>query len=307
MPRDGKKPYSRRLNICAEDLCDPYEDAGASGASAEADAPRSRSHAVRLMDELDGEAAPRKSHATIPRVETPAQRSAPAAHPPSTATAQAPDADACAVLSVKPAREGDVVAVVLLEPGVEQGVPAERLRLYLLPEQYADLRPREGSIPRTEADALLEAGRLCGAIRQGMRLLQYGDHSARRLAYKLTVRGTDRETAEAAVAYLVGKGYIHENDTARLRAEQGARKLWGPRRIREDLRANGFTSDAVDEAMEAVADADFEENCAQLIRKKYRSVPADRAERQKMIAALLRWGYGMDVIHAACRLIERQK
>ncbi len=292
MPRNGKKPYRSARYGCAEDLCDPYESS--QGASAEADAPKARSRAVRLMDELGGDA----SLPTVPKGREP-RLSVPSAEQTAYASPAAPT-----VLSVKPSGEGDVVAVVLILPS-DADVPG-KVRLYLLVEQYADLRPREGSISPEDAEALLEAGRLCAAVKRGMRLLQYGDQSARRLAYKLTAKGIDRETADAAAAYLAQKGYIHEDDTARLRAEQGVRKLWGPRRIREDLRANGFAPAAVAEAMESISEVDFEENCASVIRKKYHGVPEDRTERQKLFAALARLGYDADVIREAMRRVERE-
>ena len=55
--------------------------------------------------------------------------------------------------------------------------------------------------------------------------------------------------ASAAAEYLTRKGYIHEDDTARVRVRQNLKKGWGPRRIREDLRAKGFGTDALEEAM----------------------------------------------------------
>ncbi len=228
---------------------------------------------------------------------------------------------AYAVLSVKPSGEGETIAVVLSVPAGTDATAAslpeespetivgekERLRLYLLIEQYAELKPREGSIPRACAEELLVAGRLCDAVKRGVRLLQYGDRSARQLAYRLTTKGITREDAARAVAYLVEKGYIREDDTARLRAEQNVRKLRGPRRIREDLRANGFSDDAVAEAMASLENVDFEESCVALIRKKYRTVPDDRAERQRMIASLTRMGYDYELVRAAMRRIEREE
>ena len=207
----------------------------------------------------------------------------------------APASDSgCAILEIRPSGEGETVTVTLSEGG-------EQVSVHLLVEQYADLRPREGSISEGEAEAILEAGRLCDAIRQGMRCLQYGDLSARRLTYKLSAKGVSREIAARAADYLAEKGYIREESAAVSRAAQSARKLWGPRRIREDLRANGFSPDAVEEAMDSLAEVDFEENCAAVIRKKYRTLPDDRAARQKMTAALMRLGYDADLIRAAAR------
>ncbi|MBO5511552.1 MAG: RecX family transcriptional regulator [Clostridia bacterium] len=214
--------------------------------------------------------------------------------------------DTCAVLSVTPAGEGETVTVVLALPDPE-GKQARRVRFHLLVEQYAELKVQTGTVTPAYVDALLDAGRLCGAIRRGMALLQYGDQSARRLAYKLTAKGIDRETATRATAYLAEKGYIREDDTATLRAEQGIRKGWGERRIREDLIAHGFTREAVEEAMESLADTDWEETCAEAIRKKYGEIPEDRGERQKLMAAMMRLGYDADTVREAMRRILRKQ
>ena len=224
------------------------------------------------------------------------------------------------ILSVTPEGEGETVAVVLCLPPDEGGGASKprRVRLHLLVEQYAELRGAglaevfgqlPGEITPEQADALLEAGELCAAIRRGLGLLQYGDRSAKRLASGLTARGVSREMAASAAEYLTRKGYIHEDDTARVRVRQNLKKGWGPRRIREDLRAKGFGADALEEAMESLTEVDFAENCADVIRKKYGERPADlpseRGERQKMTAALMRLGYDPDHIREALRIIER--
>ena len=213
--------------------------------------------------------------------------------------------DTCAVLSVTPAWEGETVTVVLAlpDPG---GKRAQRVSFHLLVEQYAELGVKAGEITPEEADTLLDAGKLCGAIRRGISLLGYGDQSARRLAYKLTAKGIDRDTAARATVYLTEKGYIREDDTAALRARGGVSKGWGERRIREDLMAHGFTREAVEEAMEDLADTDWVENCAAAIRKKYGEIPEDKGERQKLIAAMMRLGYDTDTVREAMREILRK-
>ncbi len=175
------------------------------------------------------------------------------------------------------------------------------LRLYLLTEQYAELGVRVGEIKPAIAEKLLENGRFAAAVLRGLRLLQYGDQSARHLAFKLSSKGYDREVAAAAAAYLAEKGYIREDDTACRRAEADLRKGWGPRRIREDLRANGFSPEAVEAALEALADVDFEAACYELVCRKYAPLPADRASREKIAAALIRLGYDTSDVRAALR------
>ncbi len=200
---------------------------------------------------------------------------------------------------------GETVAVVITMPDPADG-KIKKLSLHLLVEQYAELGVQTGEIISEKAEAILDAGRLCGAIRRGMAMLGYGDQSARRLAYKLTAKGVDRDTTNRAVAYLTERGYIREESTAALRARQGVSKGWGERRIREDLCAHGFTREAVEEAMEELSDTDWVENCASAIRKKYGEIPEDKGERQKLIAAMMRLGYDADTVKEAVRDILRE-
>ena len=209
------------------------------------------------------------------------------------------------VLSVTPSGEGETVAVVMALPNPAGGKP-RRVSFHLLVEQYAELGVQTGEITPEAADTVLDAGRLCGAIRRGMAMLGHSDHSARRLAYKLTAKGVDKEIATRAVAYLTQRGYIREESTATLRARQGLGKGWGERRIREDLFALGFTREAVEEAMAELSHVDWEENCAAVIRKKYRDIPGERKELQKLVAALMRLGYDGDTVKAALRQIMRE-
>jgi SOS response regulatory protein OraA/RecX len=197
------------------------------------------------------------------------------------------------------------VTVVLALPDPE-GKKAQRVSFHLLVEQYAELGVKTGGITPAYAEALLDAGKLCGAIRRGISMLGYGDQSARRLAYKLTAKGVDRDTATRAVAYLTERGYIREESTATLRARGGVSKGWGERRIREDLMAHGFTREAVEEAMESLSDTDWVENCAVAIRKKYGEIPEDKGARQKLIAAMMRLGYDADTVKEAVRDILRK-
>ncbi len=307
----GRKKSLRGQYACAEDLCDPHTDAiGEDGEAANAHKPRR--HAVRLMDELGEVDAPAKARpvcasppSAMPQksVSRPALKQMRDVYESSVSDA-VDVSEGYTVLSVHPEGNGETVAVVLSTP-IDAG--RERLKLHLLLEQYTDLRVHPGAISPESAENLLSAARICAAVMRGIHLLSYGDQSARRLTYKLTVKGVDRVSAEAAAAYLTERGYIHEDSTARRRVEQGLRKGWGPRRIREDLRANGFTPEAVDDAMEALTDVNFEDRCAEIIQKKYREVPDDRVARQKMTASLLRLGYDGDVIRAAMQRQTRER
>ena len=280
------------------DMMEPSSKGKGTGQSA-AEAPPRRQKAA---------SEPSASETTVPKQNAPRQPAPKQPAPKQPAPDLPPDfpPDTCAVLSVSPAGEGETVTVVLALPDPE-GKKAQRVSFCLLVEQYAELEVKAGPVTSEKAEELLDAGRLCGAIRRGIALLGYGDQSARRLAYKLTAKGVDRDTAARATAYLTEKGYIREDDTATLRAEQDLRKGWGERRIREDLIAHGFTREAVEEAMEELSNTDWVENCAAAIRKKYGEIPEDKGERQKMLAAMMRLGYDADTVKAAARNILREK
>ena len=49
---------------------------------------------------------------------------------------------------------------------------------------------------------------------------------------------------------------------------------------------------------------DFVEQCVKLIRQKYRTLPKDEQERQKVIAGLVRQGYTFSEIKDASKIVE---
>ena len=266
--------------------------------------------ARKLVDVMEKDEQRSTPKASIRKVEANAsvstpRRSSPSRSTPATPSGQESSMTSHTVLSVTPSGEGETVAVVMVLPNPAGGKP-QRVSFHLLVEQYAELGVQTGEITPEAADTILDAGRLCGAIRRGMAMLGYGDHSARRLTSKLVAKGVDKEISTRAVAYLTRRGYIREESAATLRARQGLGKGWGERRIREDLFSLGFTREAVEEAMAQLSDVDWEENCAAVIRKKYRDIPGERKELQKLVAAMMRLGYDGDTVKAALRQIMRE-
>ena len=230
--------------------------------------------------------------------------------------ASARESDTCRIISVHPEGSGEWMAVELYIPLEESHLLVSsdavtcdgdgescRVIFHLTIQQYTALRPKTGAVSFEGATSLLEAGRLSEALRMGMEHLSRSSLSQKGLGDKLTAKGVSRDIAFQAAACLAEEGMIREEDTALLRVEQGLRKGWGPRRIREDLRAKGFASDSIGAAMSTLRDVDHVKRLVAVIRKKYGGIPADRRERDKMVAALLRLGYGMDTVrHAMERL-----
>lgn len=186
--------------------------------------------------------------------------------------------------------EGGVVRLTVIEERFEGDVR----RAYSLPaEAYERLgAPAAGEPVDDETlSALAEAEGQMKATEKAVSLLSYGDNSCRGLYRKLRSRGYDSETAEAAVARMLQKGYIREEEQARrLAIACATRKLWGRRRIVAHLCEKGYdtalTRRVIEEA-EADGEINFAETAKDLIEKKLgEDAPAE--ERRKL---LYRYGY----------------
>ncbi len=170
--------------------------------------------------------------------------------------------------------------------------------------------PKAAGVRASEDDGTTggESDPLTAAVNRALSMLEYGDMSRRRLLRKLTDRGIPPDVATQAVDVLEIRGYLRETDACRRRAEQGLRKGWGSRRIAEDLYAQRYPRSLVEAAMAALEDeVDFTAQCVAVLRKKYHTVPDDRDDRRRMIAALARLGYGMEEIRAAMQAVVAEE
>lgn len=186
--------------------------------------------------------------------------------------------------------ESGVVRLTVIEERFE----GDARRAYSLPaEAYERLgAPAAGDYVDDETlAAMAEAEGQMKATEKAVSLLSYGDNSCRGLYRKLRSRGYDSEAAEAAVARMLQKGYIREDEQARrLVITCATRKLWGRRRIVAHLCEKGYdTALARRVITEAEADGeiDFTESAKELIEKKLgEDAPAE--EKRKL---LYRYGY----------------
>lgn len=145
-----------------------------------------------------------------------------------------------------------------------------------------------------DEDALYETERavnLTRAKNKAYTYLSYGDMSSKKLFDKLIRAGFDEQTALDCIDAMKNAGYIDDTRYAHALANSLACvKLYGPRRIREELRVRGISGEDADLAIEAL-DTDFEKSVQALINGKLRS----KTEKQR-ISALIRYGYDYDFI-----------
>lgn len=181
---------------------------------------------------------------------------------------------------------------------------------FLIPtEVYIGLSLSKGECDREVYDAVEKEGQIYAAYKRGLYILGYGACSKNMLVSKLIAKGVDRTAAKEAVERICARGFVNEPESARREAEICVSKLWGVSRIRAHLMQKKYAAEAIDEALFAMEDAgvDFDENCKKAISVKYKRIPTDRAEMQKLVAAVCRLGYSVSQIKSACIALQEER
>ena len=194
----------------------------------------------------------------------------------------------------------EIEATVILSAGNKR----EARILDIRTQDFNEMKLKKGTITVETMERLEQAAELWSALQCGERLLAYGSNTRQLLARKIARRGYSRRISELAAAELDRMGLVNEEAYMRREVERGLDRLWGEKRIRNELYTRGFGRDTMELLPEMLAEADLAENCARLIEKLFDDLPADRAEERRMIAVLLRYGYRMDEIRAAVRRLR---
>lgn len=121
------------------------------------------------------------------------------------------------------------------------------------------------------------------------------------LARKIRERGADDDLGPDAVRALVGQlvelGYVDDAAYARAKAGGLLQRGYGARRVEQALRGAGIGEDVRDRVRPDEARA--RHAALALVRKRrfgpYAVQPADKAGREKQIAAMVRAGHGFDM------------
>ena len=209
------------------------------------------------------------------------------------------------VISVSAVSEG---AEMMISVSISDGDGRSEKRKFLIfTEQYLELGIRKGRIIDEETfDKLEELSKKCRAIRKGSDLLSYSASSKVRLAHRLRSKGIDKENAENAAEHLEKIGLINEEADVERQVASCLKKLWGKKRIYRELCAKGYNSDIVSENISLIDEETLVQNCAILIKKKYRVIPDEPNEVKKIIASLVRYGYTFSEIKEAFRMVAEE-
>ena len=198
------------------------------------------------------------------------------------------------------ARQSGGVTVKIL---ISDGEHRETRSLVLTESEWARLGFCVGDeLNEDNYDALDQSAEYCEAVRRGMDLLSYGANSRDALTVKLQRRGYDKQLARRVATELYERGYINESADAEGIVRACLCRGYGRRRIVIKLRERGYENEVITRVMDEFDDVDYTANCAGMIRKKYKKLPTERAELDKLIAAMVRYGYSYSEIKGALEL-----
>ena len=206
------------------------------------------------------------------------------------------------ITSIVAINGGEEVTVTLaIQNDSDQGAQCQKQSFVISSKQYLILGLCKGECSTEVYDSVEQAAETWSATKKGIFLLGYGSCSKKSLRSKLLSKGFGKDAASAAVSELVSMGLLNEKKDASHEAQKCADKLWGKQRIASALYEKGYSAEAVEYALVTLQDSNvsFVQNCRRLIEKRYGSLPSDKAQRQKAVAALMRYGYSISEIKEA--------
>lgn len=133
----------------------------------------------------------------------------------------------------------------------------------------------------------------CEAVTYVLRTLTGGTYSYKGLSAKMRQKGFSEEAVSDALAVVHRKGIIDEELQSCEMAEKMARgKQRGPARIKAELQKKGYSAEISARAADSVPGKVYSEALRAALMAKCRGgVPTDKAERDKVIASLVRRGF----------------
>ena len=209
------------------------------------------------------------------------------------------------VVSISAIASGDISVKISLRDGQNSAEES----FIISAQAFADMGVCKGECTRELYELLDREDKIYAAYKRGMYILGFGACSEKTLLGKLLSKGFEKESAQSAVERIRQKGFIDDRQTAVRDAQRCVSKLWGERRIHAYLSQRGYSTDLCNDAIFELEEQGvcFDDTCVELIRSRYLPLPDDKKEKQKLIAALLRYGYSLSQIQSALAKISAEE
>ena len=161
----------------------------------------------------------------------------------------------------------------------------------------AELRLFAGkALEEAELEELRSSAALALCRNRAVELLSYRPMSAKELRDKLVQKGERPQDAQAAADWLCEKGLLDDARYGAMVVRHDAGKGYGPARVRQELSRRGVPRELWEEALQELPEQEDKLNAFLSARLKD---PGDRAQVQKVSAALIRRGVSWEEIRTA--------
>ena len=171
-----------------------------------------------------------------------------------------------------------------------------------MPRAMLKERPYRGGMPfdRAQFHAFLLEHSYPFALDKAVSLLASRARTEKEIVSALRQNAYPEQTIARVMARLHDEGYINDAAFAGQWVSARTAKGMGARRIRQELRLKGVSQSDIDEALNSVDEEETMDAAVQAAEKASRGRnPSDPADRQKIIAALVRRGYDFSTAKTA--------
>lgn len=179
----------------------------------------------------------------------------------------------------------------------------------VMPRAMLKERPYRGGTPfdREVFDAFLSERSYPFAMEKAVALLAMRPRTQQEIADALRQNAYPARTIARVMARLDEAGYINDTNFAEQWAASRTGKGMGARRIRMELRRKGVDGDAIDEALSSIDEDEMLSGALKAARKAASGKDiSDPKDRQKVLAALARRGYGYSEAKQALDMLKEE-
>ncbi len=179
----------------------------------------------------------------------------------------------------------------------------------VMPRAMLKERPYRGGTPfdREAFDAFLSERSYPFAMEKAVALLAMRPRTQQEIADALRKNAYPVRTIARVMARLDEAGYINDTNFAEQWAASRTGKGMGARRIRMELRRKGVDGDAIDEALSSIDEDEMLSGALKAARKAASGKDiSDPKDRQKVLAALARRGYGYSEAKQALDMLKEE-
>ena len=179
----------------------------------------------------------------------------------------------------------------------------------VMPRAMLKERPYRGGTPfdREAFDAFLSERSYPFAMEKAVSLLAMRPRTQQEIADALRKNAYPARTIAHVMARLDEAGYINDTNFAEQWAASRTGKGMGARRIRMELRRKGVDGDAIDEALSSIDEDEMLSGALKAARKAASGKDiSDPKDRQKVLAALARRGYGYSEAKQALDMLKEE-